>query len=254
VKRSKYSLLAFLLVLVCFSQTPGYLGKKTVVGYGVELSPLTYGANYYGKTVVGRGGSAEEIQFWLNSIHQGFYEYNIKKNLMIGGALKYCRTGYDNQAKVNGIDLRPLGSYKINAVLFQPYIKQYYRRFVAPWGSYVMFGPVVSAIFTKHTPYMYATEKINDHDTLYTNFGKKRQTHFMADVMLGFGRSRIINEKIVIDFGFNFQVFALFSAPETTNPEEIGFKSLKDYIGETARARMRAVNRANLFFRIGYLF
>jgi hypothetical protein len=254
MKRNNFSLIACFLVFVCFSQTPGYLGKRAVAGYGIELSPLTYGSNYYGKTVKGNGGSADEIQFWLNSTHHAFYEYNVRRNLMIGGALKYCRTGYDNQAKVGGINLKPIGSYKINAILFQPYFKQYYRRFVAPWGSYVMFGPVITTIISKHTPYMYASEKVNNHDTLYTNFGAKRQVHIMGDLMLGFGRSRIINEKIVIDFGFNSQLIALFTSSGTTNPEDAGYINLPAYISETAKIRMRGVNRFNFFFRVGYLF
>jgi hypothetical protein len=254
MKRNRYIFFVFILVNYLYSQTPGYMGKKTVAGYGIELSPVTYGANYYNKTVLGRHGNAEEIPLWLNSTHQLFYEHNFDKNLMFGCAVKYCRTGYDNQATVNNLSQKPQGAYKINAIQFQPYFKQYYRSYVAPWGRYIMFGPVASVIFTKHNLQMHIKNSVDQHDTLITDFGKNIQTHFSADFMLGFGRSRIINERTVIDFGFNFHLIALFTASETTDPDNVSSRNLSTYIAETAKARLRGVDRFNFFIKIGRLF
>ncbi len=223
------------LPLFFTAQGPGYLGKKTAIGYGIEISPVLSDAS---------NGLP------INLIHQLFYENAVKSTVAVGISFRYANTKYDNKAEVTGLG-KPTSYYRISAFSFSPYFKFFSKKFVAPWGKYWMIGPVLNVALSKHDRYMYIPQTIIDHDTLLMNFGPDKQLHNSFDVMVGIGKSRILKDKIVIDYGLNLQIIALISRLKTADYSKV---SQEDYIKYTAINRVRGLNRFNVFLKLGYLF
>jgi hypothetical protein len=229
-----------LLVSISFpfllhAQNPGYIGKKSVIAYGVELSPALEGATNL---------------IPINLTHQLSFEHAIKSRISIGLLTRYASTIYDNEQIISDELGKPTSDYSINAFSFVPYMKFYSKNFVAPWGKYWMLGANVNATTTKHDSYMYVTKNISDHDTLLMDFGGTKQMHTSFDLLIGKGKSRIINDKIVIDYGFNFQLLSLINWI-SKNKLKV---TQEDYIKKTAINRVQGLNRFNLYLKIGYLF
>jgi hypothetical protein len=76
--------------------------------------------------------------------------------------------------------------------------------------------------------------------------------------MLGWGKSRIFANNIIVDFGASTQIFALLSIPKDilgVNFNEFDkYPTKETYIEETYKKRVRGINRFNIFLKIGYLF
>lgn len=238
-------------------QAPGYMGKKTTVGGGIHFNPVTYGATANNTTLLGSGnGSAKTGRFSLNLTYDVFAERVISKRWLFGTSLKYIRTGYDNRSQVMGSNFEtPTDYYKINAFCINPYFKHYSRHYPAPLGKYFLIGPSVNLISTKHDNYMHLVETTGDgHDTLMM-FNAPKQMHFSFDLILGWGKSRIINDRILIDYGCNFGVLAIAHVFEAFDSELLAGKpSKEEYINLTAKSRLRNATRFNVFLRVAYLF
>lgn len=232
---------------------PGYMGKKIISGTGSNISPVTFGSNANNKSLFGGSGSSETGYFRVNLTQEGYIEYNANKNYMIGFATKYLRTGYDNQESISGVG-RPTGSYVINAITYHPYMKFYTNQSVAPWGKYVIMGPTINTLYSKHDAYMHIKSTVNDHDTLLTNFGDEKQMKLTADFLIGSGRTRIFKDKYVVDYGFNFQLLSALTFFESLNGSVSGNTTQANYISSTIASRFRGANRFNFFFKIGRLF
>ena len=248
-----YSFVVFPL-LVC-GQGPGYMGRKTVIGYGNHLNPVTFGSTANNKTLFGHAnGTSETGYIRFNFTHELFLERALSKSWSIGASVKYLRTGFDNREDIHGQYLRPSDYYVINAFTYTPYVKKYSRRYIAPWGKYLMIGPSLSVMTSKHDEYMHIVQTVNNHDTLITNFGSDSQKYYRFDILLGTGMNRIYFNRITLDYGFNFQLLSMLSILEPllllteTPPDQ------EDYIGETIKPRVSAANRFNVFIKVAYLF
>jgi hypothetical protein len=95
-------------------------------------------------------------------------------------------------------------------------------------------------------------------DTLIANFGPKEQNFTGINFMLGFGRSRIIANRVVLDYGCNLQLFSVASGVlDVVFDGEDLFTSTKNtntgYIENTYKRRVRGVNRFNVFLKVGIL-
>ncbi|MEI8137955.1 MAG: hypothetical protein WCH21_11570 [Bacteroidota bacterium] len=233
IKRNSL-ILAVVFPFVFLAQGPGYIGKKSVVGYGCEVNPAISGATNI-------------LPF--NLTQQLYFEYAVKTRMSLGIAIKYAATKYDNKETVSNLG-NPTDEYTINAFSFVPCVKLYSKQFVAPWGKYWTLGAALNATGTKHDPYMYLTKSLSDHDTLLMDFGPEKQMHTSVDLLIGKGKSRIIKDKFVIDYGFNFQLIALINGITGSNM----ILTQDNYIKETAVDRVRGLNRFNVYLKIGYLF
>jgi hypothetical protein len=101
---------------------------------------------------------------------------------------------------------------------------------------------------------MYTTSTVANHDTLLSDFGPSPQRFLRGDIMFGWGQSRIIKSKIVIDYGANFQFLALFGGITDLNVGGYSGLTSATYIEKTSAVRMHGMNRFNLFIKLGYLF
>lgn len=252
-----YTRLLFLLSLfpgVLLCQGPGYMGKRTQAGYGVHVSPVTFGSTANNKTLIGNvNGTAEKGYLRFNVNHEVFLERVLSNNWLMGASVKYMRTGYDNRALLNSATEKPGSYYVINVLSFSPYFKTFRRNYIAPWGKYFVFGPVLNVMRSKHDAFMHiARRTVNGHDTLETDFGSDDKRHFSGDLLMGVGKTRVYFNRITLDYGYNFHLLAsLMPLVEVLLYEE---PKQEEYIAKTIAPRVRAANRFNLFFRLGYLF
>lgn len=250
-------------------QAPGYLGKKLIFGYGINVSPALYGANANNKSVLGTEGNAEKGKLAFNFIHEGFVEYATSTKWMIGFSTRYYKTAFDNPTFMpdkNG-DVQysnrqhPNGYYTIKGLSYSLFFKVFRPGYVAPWGKYIMFGPVFNTAKASYNPATmnivaktgyndYYNGNYNQHDTLISDFGPKVQSYKGFNFMLGFGKSRIIANRIVLDYGFNMYLFSFFPNIALTNKDDI---TPGNYIEKTISRRVRGINHLNAFIKIGLL-
>lgn len=268
------------LIIVCFvwftlviskAQSTGYLGKRVLLGYGFNTSPAFFDGNANNKSIIGRNGSSESGSFAFNLVHEGFIEIAPSSRWEIGFSLRYYKTVCDNSREFRSIsyqnyffqfkDSHPKGYYNITGMSYTLYFRYFGRRYIAPWGRYLMFGPVLNRIKTVYDPVImnaaaYDLINYSNRDTLVSNFGPTEQTFSGFNIMFGFGRSRIIANRIVVDYGVNTQLLALVSTLfDMTDSETLYWSDVDNtnYIKVTSHARIRGINRFNVFLKVGIL-
>ena len=271
--------LLIIYILFCISnclqsQTPGFMGKRFAVGYGFYFWPALTNSNGAGKSFLTKGNS-ESGSFAFNTMHEAFIEYAIKPRFSIGFSAKYYKTTYnnalylsarqtyiDNSGYSNTISIygKPNGLYTIRAVNYNIYGKLFYSRYIAPWGRYMMFGLNIKTYTCSYDPKeMYLNIDNNYYTNIpktFTDFGPEKQKYKKFDFLFGLGRTRIIANKIIIDYGFNTNLFSLLTTLFDAIGEDTFIDRIDntDYIKRTSSYRVRGANRFNVFLKVGYLF
>lgn len=257
------------------AQSTGYMGKRFVLNYGFHASPITFGSSADNTSLIGDGGSAQTGEFALNKIHEGSLEFAISSKWMVNFSVRYYKTTYDNAKNLdyNVYDSyyggyysytgQPKGYYDISGLSYTLYFKYFGSRYVAPWGRYVMFGPVLNTVKTNYNPsVMYLDDAYNYYNSnpkRVSNFGPAEQDFKGFNFMFGWGRSRIIANRIVVDYGCNTQILsvlygALNVALDGTVDDILVSKATNsNYIETTNKTRVRGVNRFNVFLKVGVL-
>jgi hypothetical protein len=261
-----YSIVLIMLVQVLPAQLgAGYMGKRCVVGYGVNFSPAVFGPNAQESSLLQIGNSTGgEIAF--NSMHEGFLEFAFKSRTCVGFSAKYYKTSYANQEPLdmqvfgsfygNYINESPPGMYSIKGLDYSLYFKFYPRRYVAPWGRYIIAGAVFNKYVCTYDPSR-MNIKYNDANTnqvVTLNFGPTEQDYFRGDLRFGWGRSRILFNRVTLDYGVNLEVLALL-ANVFTKVDDFFYKPFTnmDYIERTSKRRVREVSGINVFVKLGVL-
>jgi len=251
-------LLSILIFCLTFpllkAQNPGFMGKKNVVGYGFYFSPALNGATATNKTYKSTTyGNSTPGYLRLNVINELFIEHSLSTKTTLGLSYRNCISGFDNRIKVQGYTDGPKDYYRIisNSLAFS--VKKYRRHAVAPWGKYFMYGAYLSSLKADYDEQMYIVSRINGHDTIYNSFEPSDKRHLMMDVQFGFGNCRVIQQRILIDYGINSSIFSLLTMFSAEKSASEGFIST-EYIGKTISNRSRGFNRCNVFIRVGYLF
>lgn len=257
--------------LSAFSQkSPGYMGKRLLVGYGFYFSPAILGSNGSQASIIGRGNAmGGDLAF--NSVHEGYLEYSFKNRTSVGLSCRYYHTTFDNSSEVRatvntsmGQEYaygRPGGFYDIHGLNYSLYFKFYGKRYVAPWGPYFLFGPVVNTYRSFYDPY---TMRVGDpgytnNQPLVVDFGPQGEFFGRGDLMFGWGKNRIIGNRVTIDYGINFELIALaFTLWDTIGESPVDvfndeYVTNLNYIERTSKRRVREVNRLNAYIKIGVL-
>lgn len=231
------------------AQAPGYHGKRFVLGYGGHFSPAIFNTNAFNKTILGfdEASSAEKGKIAFNYSHEIYIEYTLKTRFMFGLSSKFYKTNYDNSENVeangyvNGGDVK--GFYRILGQSFSLYGKFYKKKYVAPWGKYKILGLVLNLYNTIYNPSIMNVEIKRDmkQDTLISNFGEQKQNFKGVNILLGYGRSRIIKNHITLDYGITIQLFSILPTTYraltgySLNPSE---NNKSNYIKNTAGKRI----------------
>jgi hypothetical protein len=271
----KRSILFFLFVLLSvksFSQLgSGYMGKRFQLGYGLHFSPAILGSNGSEASILGRGNAVGgDLAF--NSMHQGFMEFSFKNRTSIGFSAKYYKSTFDNSVYAstnissNGylynVTDRPSGFYTIKGLNYSLYFKFYHRRYVAPWGRYFILGPTINTYKCFYDPSsmrMSTTDYYSGNAPVYVaDFGPQGQQFMRPDLLFGWGRTRIVANRITIDYGINFEAIALLlTLWDTTSEEANIFETTEitnfNYFERTSKRRVREVGRLNVFLKVGVL-
>ena len=257
-----YSLIIIAYALAGFSQAPGYMGKRFSAGYGFYASPGFIGS--HGLTKV-------------NMLHEGFIEFAAKKNFSLGFSVRYYNAQYSNErdVKISGFDLpidnsnysyqqldgNPSGITNIKGLTYTLYGKFFKKKYLAPWGRYFLLGVTLNTYVASYDPdQMYVPfEKSNGNygeprkNYYFTDFGPTQQSFKKIDVMIGNGRSRIIANRIILDYGYNINLWAATTAIFDLNDEPNNTFNASEYISGVSKVRVRAVNRFNVFIKVGVL-
>lgn len=268
----KYKILILILFsssLHIWAQAPGYMGKRMVLGYGFHFSPAILGANAQNQSIFGNGGSAETGTMAFNALHEGYLEFATGYRFSVGLSCKFYKTAYDNPAYINtykdvsfsASSDHPAGYYNITGLSICLYGKLYGKRYVAPWGRYIIFGPVINIRKTEYDPsVMYVkgfsyNNSYYSEETTFANFGPAKQSFTGFNLLFGWGRNRMIGNRITIDYGASVQVFSVFSLLFDAVGSDFSFsqKTEINYIEKTSAQRVRGVNRFNAFVKLGFL-
>lgn len=276
----KNNFLFVLISLVVFpsillAQTPGYMGKRFVMGYGFHTSPALIGSTGQGNTIIGKAeGNASDGEFAFNSLHEGYLEYALSKRFSLGFSAKFYKATYDNHKNMNAYVVyngsnvsysnSPEGLYHIKGQNYALYGKLFRRGFIAPWGKYMMFGINIKRFTCSYDPaemqlkYDAYSFFGNEKYPSITDFGPREQSFTRFDFLFGLGKSRIVYNRIILDYGFNVNLFALLNTPFDALTDDDGlFTDYRptnyNYIKDTSPWRVRGVNRFNAYLRIGVL-
>ncbi|MBS1635970.1 MAG: hypothetical protein JST26_08595 [Bacteroidetes bacterium] len=263
--KSIFLLLCFFAALSLPSQTAGYLGKRFITGYGFYTSPSVINTNGQGQRMTEKMKIAYSGHFALNYIHELYGEMAWRRRLVIGVSARYYKTSFSQELEIryaqdagssstfNYLSSTTHGTYYIRGMNYSVYLKLYSTRYLSPWGRYFLIGPV----FKTHTA-TYSPDRLG-LTAVYKpipqgpapDFGATTQRGISFDVMAGFGRNRILYDRLSVDYGYNCHLFGLFSPLK-----DFLFTNLtdKNYIAVTSRRRSYSANRFNFFIKIGYLF
>lgn len=263
--------LTFIISNFLFGQSTGYMGNRLQLSYAFNTSPALFGASSQNTTLIGDGGTAMTGEFALNMIHEGSLEFMPSGKWIIGAGVRYYKTAYDNPdevsgyyaTKYNGINYYsgyPSGYYTIKGLSYSLYFKYFGKRYVAPWGRYVMFGPILNTYKAYYDPSIMNLKVEGDYsydkDTVISNFGPQGQSYKGFNILLGWGRSRVIANRVTVDYGCNFQLLSVLMTMFDLEGENFflaGDSAPQYYIGNSIRGRVRGVNRFNVFLKVGVL-
>lgn len=259
-------LIAVLLPVMVRAQVPGYAGKKLAVMYNNNFSPVlgSSGLNYKGN----RGILA------LNCRHLVGLEYVQARRRVIGFGAGYMRTalfpgGYGFQYEkgknyeVSGGDTTYKSTYyqyapygieriPVHSASLHLYWKFFKKQFIAPCGNYqyLDFGAIRywqeklvldPFTYTMEEAYLntmnYTTSVVRHPATVTPQLDDTKSTSFIFGY--GFGRQRIVNDKIMLDYGLRFRML-------------FGPSDLSDMATEV-RTRLRNASWLGFNIGIGYL-
>lgn len=217
--------------------------------------------------MVGTEGNAKRSFLAFNIIHEGSVEYVISQRWSVGFCARYYKTTFDNptllvdqsrqamfQSKKN-----PTGYYDITGLSYCLYFKLFNAKHVAPWGKYIVFGPVLNTAKMSYDPdIMHSQATAQDgnsypytyRDTLINNFGPQKQSYKGINLMLGFGRTRILYNRLILDYGFNVYLLSGFPNLVLTYKSNM---TPETYIQKTVNRRVRGINHFNVFLKVGVL-
>ena len=265
-----FQLILITSVSISFAQAPGHLGKRFLLGYGAHFSPALSNADARNNTIIGhrsqQTGSATDGQFAYNYTHEAYIEFALSARFMLGFSGKFYRTNYDNGIKLYSnnsnynnyynVSNDVQGYYNIHGQSLCLYGKLYSKRYVAPWGKYMIFGPVINLYNTTYDPaimYQTATNSNNNDITHVSNYGSLNQSFMGFNILFGWGRSRIIANRFVLDYGFSMQVLSIPGLLYDVSQASTGYYYDSNYIEKTSGARIRGLNRFNAFIKMGFL-
>lgn len=266
----------YIVLLVLFfanyseAQSTGFMGKRVMAGYAFNTSPIFFGSSANNESILGNAGSSTTGEFVFNAIHEGFIEIAPSSKWEIGFSCRYYKTTYDNAREFSYYnssnlywnDKNPRGYYNIRGLTYTLYFRYFGSRYIAPWGRYMMFGPVINTMKTTYDPaIMYASAQDNSgfmtQTKTITDFGLTEQDHMGVNIMFGAGRSRMIANRVTLDYGFNTHllsvIYGLFDVVGVTPGSTFSTLDNRNYISSTVRSRVRGVNRFNVFLKVGVL-
>lgn len=92
------------------------------------------------------------------------------------------------------------------------YFKFFKQHYVAPWGRYFVLGITLNtrkAIYDSSEMSVYYNDPKRSGAILrFNDFGPAEQKFKYPDILMGAGNSRIIADRIILDYGYNINIVA----------------------------------------------
>lgn len=234
-----FLLLVNIVAVRLSAQAPGYMGKRFTACYGYNFSPAFVGGNY-------------NDRYW-NQLHEFSLQYAFSDNWQAGLSTRLFNALQKNTEAISK-EGTPENYFVVKGNSMILNFRHFKTRYVAPWGRYFDMGLVINNTKTSYDAYMYIRQTWNGHDTLVSSFGPAEQRFITPDIMVGWGRTRVLKDCISIDWGWNSCLGALFGGISDTFKSLTMIYTMDNYIEETYRRRLHGLNRFNLYLRVGYLF
>lgn len=192
---------------------PGYMGKKGLLTYNLGFLP---GMDYnYQPTITDAHYLQYTRAFTRNKAFEiSYIHYGIKHDI----DRYYNAFNYEGSSSSYYELTNIYGAYKISGNDLGISLKFYNKNWIAPIGKYHQLGVrLMNYTITDNYTYM---KKVNffgfEENIKLEPETKNKQS---LGIVYGYGSSRIVNNKFVIDYGFqyNFIVSTLYPADEPYN-------------------------------------
>lgn len=223
------------------SQSPGYRGKHVSAGYGAYTSPGVISSNDYAI---------------FNFLHEGFVEFAVAKKVSLGLALRYYNTAVNNEGRVewrtdfyHSVGGNVKGETHVKGLNYMAYAKLFRKNYLAPWGKYFVAGATLNTYVASYNPdQVYVTfQSAYGGAGRFSDFGPGSQSHIKFDIFFGNGRSRIIADRIILDYGYNINVWAATTLIDDLLENKGKVADAALYIDKISSKRVRE-STASMFF------
>lgn len=235
-----------LLLFPLFSQgqnNPGYMGKKFIIGYGLNFAPSIV-ANF--------SFNENERKNAPISTKNGLdLEYAVHKKYSLVFGMDYFSTSigedYNGDIEINGnyIDYSSLENSKISSTGFSFGLKSY-QKHLAPLGTNWEYR------------FLYRTSNVADLLTTIDSLNIMGSNFVQFGFGVGYNVNRIIWDQIVLSIGINANIH--FSLDEDLGELYLESTSNSSLESQSNTFKFRAASRVNIreifYFKVGlgYLF
>lgn len=225
----KKKIVVFLLLIsaTTFSQVPGYLGKRFVVGYENYFFPAFYGP---GKNYANPGPSFSP---GFNSTHCLNIDYAVKQRMNVCFSLQHLRTGiaYKRDGVQAYYPADYTGNYSTPIQLSSNNIgigiKLFRRGSIAPVGKYQKFELLLFFENVKYDNTQFSMEnQIYPYGNIPTTYGSGKYNYRNFALTYSLGRQHIYFDKLVVDFGIRAAITpvviptGMFTVDNVRGPED----------------------------------
>lgn len=268
----KKGILFFIFFIFLFSsiaQVPGYMGKRGIIGYSTYFMFAPKGSGPFNANPKG------ELSPTLNNVHCLNLEYVYHERRMVCFSGQYLITGlaYDNgnRSEFGNIfttitDTPYPRGYKYSGDYSKPALlrsfnismglKMFRKGFVAPVGRYrkmeglILFEKVRYDYknFAKADP----NSSFSEPPYIKTDYGVGEYSFINFSFAYSFGCQRVLNDKIILDFGIRFAITPQFNIISIAASEEY-VNSPESYYKHESNSRIMRQQAINFHLGIGFL-
>lgn len=245
----------FILFIFClsyagYSQVPGYMGKRVIVGYGFNfsgafLSPTPNKTNDSSPSgLIGDEVPLLSSMSGFNMTHSLNIDYVYKSRKAISFLVQYARTGVDyfyiRNYYYGGDETKPA---ILNSLGIGIGVKLFKRSNVAPYGPYVKWETMMFMNSVKYDKDGFIKRDPNTNIETKVSLGPGKVDFQTLGVGFSFGQQRIWRDKFVFDRGLKFMVIPggfleQINSSDTYGSVQSGFEST----GHTRLFRNQFIN------------
>lgn len=199
-----------IIIFLCLSssitlsaQVAGYMGKRFTVGYSNLFSPS------FGKVYTFNLSSDDRVNS-LNASQVLDFNYIIHYRKALCFSFSYIGSKISNKIVENDYSHNYVftdakNNARSSSLGFSLGVKLFKRSFLAPLGPYVRWDALLLINSIKYKPYTYNSVHYNYANNTSTtetkNIGSGELKSTAFGLAFGFGRQRIVKDKILIDIG-----------------------------------------------------
>ena len=269
MKKNILVILCLSLLTNSFAQIAGYMGKRAVISY----------SNYFMFAPKGSGpfiaNPKGELSPTINNTHclNFEYVYNQRRMVCLAGQFMLSGLPYDNGNRSAFGNIfttitdtpyppshRYVGDYskpaRLRSLNFAIGLKTFRSGFVPPVGRYRKMEVLFMFEKVKYDYKNFAVQDPTSYNYPYTyiksDYGLGEYSYFNMAFAYSFGYERVLNEKIILDYGIRFAATPQLNIISITASDEFA-SSPESYYKHEANMRMLRQQLINFHIGIGFL-